>query len=92
MKDLNDFWKALVYFVLALLFVLSAVFLSSLIGGKDKPLGTPPPPPVSIEPSRTVSCYPDILLYGQVDKKVKLISTRINLYAATVSLLTLVLL
>ena len=74
-----NFWKALQYFGEALIFVLLAVYLSSLITGDQRPI------PLQPVDRQVVSCSPDFLSYQKLIENPKsvvdLISIKTPMYA-----------
>ena len=74
-----NFWKALQYFGAALIFVLLAVYLSSLITGDQRPI------PLQPVDRQVVSCSPDFLSYQKLIENPKsvvdLISIKTPMYA-----------
>jgi len=74
-----NFWKALQYFAAALVFVLSAVYLSTWITGDRKPTISPP------DNRLVISCPPDFLSYQKLVENQKsivdLIKTKTPMYA-----------
>lgn len=78
-----DFWKALQYFSAALIFVLSAVYLSSWITGGQGVNNQPIPGSIT---RFVVSCPADFLSYQLLREKpghiVSLIDTRKSMFAA----------
>lgn len=74
-----NFLKAIGFFLVALLFVLSAVFLSKWITTEDTPQGVEVAVPVT---RQIVSCPQDRLSYSVVDKSIGLISKKTVMFAS----------
>lgn len=80
----NNFFKAILYFAVALLFVLSSVWLSALISKKVNP-PQPPPTPIPIVTRNLVECPPNYTGYESItqntSKVTKLIGSKKNMFA-----------
>lgn len=79
-KNNMNFLKAIGFFFAALIFVLSAVFLSKWINGDSKPITSTTTIPEIIE-RKMVSCPPDRLSYSTVSQNVKLIDKETAMFA-----------